>query len=80
MDDLMGDLFIGGTHLASVLVARAAGLQRAPSASFSPAAFLRLSRMSPRLRKGRRLGSRALKTWRPRRLPAPWVRFGSVSV
>ena len=22
------------------------------------------------------MGSRALKTWRPRRLPAPWVRFG----
>ena len=22
-----------------------------------------------------RLGSRALKTWRPRRLPAPWARF-----
>jgi hypothetical protein len=48
---------------------------RAPSVFSSPAASLRLSRMPLRLRKGRRLGSRALKTWRPRRLPAPWVRF-----
>jgi hypothetical protein len=35
--------------------------------------------MSPRLRKGQRLGSRALKTWRPRRLPAPWARFEPLS-